>query len=119
MEQIPDKRIQDLLCCAFEGGSYYWYSITAFNYPKGQTQESLGIEFKHLELPFRGGSLTIEDAEDPSVVRILDRAAIVRGLALMKDRHPREWADFIGENEDAETGDVFLQLCLFGEVVYG
>lgn len=119
MKQIPDERIQDLLCCALEGGSNYWYLITAFNYPKGQTKESLGIEFQHLELPFRGGSITVADAEDPSVVRILDREAIARGLTAMEEKRPREWADFIGENEDAETGDVFLQLCLFGEVVYG
>jgi hypothetical protein len=25
----------------------------------------------------------------------------------------------LNENDDADTGDVFLQLCLFGEVVYG
>jgi hypothetical protein len=27
--------------------------------------------------------------------------------------------DFIDENDDAITADVFLQFCLFGDVIYG
>jgi pimeloyl-ACP methyl ester carboxylesterase len=40
-------------------------------------------------------------------------------LHLMPQVAPEHWADFLTENEDAETGDVFVQLCLLGEVVYG
>jgi hypothetical protein len=40
-------------------------------------------------------------------------------LALMAEKEPRHFGDFMGENDDATTSDVFLQLCLFGEVVYG
>jgi hypothetical protein len=37
----------------------------------------------------------------------------------MADKYPRHIADILSENDDATTGDVFLQLCLFGDVVYG
>jgi hypothetical protein len=58
----------------------------------------------------------------------LDRAAIERGLALFaagKSIHTdktkvvmHHFANWMNEEDDAETGDVFLQLCVFGEVKY-
>ena len=48
---------------------------------------------------------------------VLDRAKIAVGLALLADT--AHWVDFMDENEDGTTGDVFLQMCLFGEVVFG
>jgi hypothetical protein len=37
----------------------------------------------------------------------------------MVEKYPRHYADFKDGDEDASTGDVFLQCCIFGEVVYG
>jgi len=37
----------------------------------------------------------------------------------MASEAPRHFADFIAENDDAETADVFLQCCLFGRIVFG
>lgn len=117
---VSDQRIQDLLCNALEGGSNYWYTIKAVNFPKGQTKESLGIEFTHIELPFKGGSLTIGDQESAAMPdKVLDRKAIDKGLEVMANKYPRHFADLLAENDDAETGDVFLQCCCFGEAIYG
>lgn len=112
---ITDKRVSDLLCCAFEGGSNYWYGINGY---EGDTE---GVEFKHLQMPFRdGGAVIVNVPEDTdNKTYRLDRAACHRGLELMAARHPKHFADFLSENDDANTGDVFLQLALFGEVVYG
>ena len=117
--EMPEQRIQDLLCNAFEGGSNYWYVINGKNYPEGQTKESLGIEFEHLELPFKGGSLIVGDFDGDEGDKVLDLKAIKKGLRIMANKHPRHFGDWLGENDDATTGDVFLQCCLFGEVVYG
>ena len=114
---VDDQRVQDLLCCALEGGSNYWYVITAYNYPEGHTRGD--FEFPHLELPFRGGSLSIADREDGEHLGVLDREACERGLQVMAEKYPQHYADFISENEDADTGDVFLQCALLGEIVYG
>jgi len=121
--QITDQRIKDLLCSAFEGGSNDWYLIVAENYPAGKTFESLNIHrdfFPHLELPLmEGGSLTIGDIEDDKVEPvILDRNAIEKGLRIMADKYPLHFGDFLNENDDATTGDVFLQCCCFGKLVY-
>ena len=121
---VTQERIKDLLITAFEGGSNYWYFIREFVYPAGQTQESLGIECQHDgELIFRGGHMIIDDVEDGEQSelsgKILDMDAIKRGLNLMAEKYPKHWNDFIQENEDADTADVFLQLAVYGDIVYG
>lgn len=117
---IEDKRISDLLCNAFEGGSNYWYWIESYNYPEGQTGEGLNLKYPHLDLPLvEGGSLTISDQEGVMPDKILDKAAILRGLTIMAEKWPKPFADFMTENDDAETGDVFLQCALYGEVIFG
>ncbi|MDD5701585.1 MAG: hypothetical protein PHU23_05985 [Dehalococcoidales bacterium] len=117
--KVPDQRIEDLLTDAFEGGSNYWYIIKKYTYPPGQTRQSLKIEFPHTQLPLRGGSLTVGELEGGMPDKILDRAAIERGLKLMAEKYPKHWADFIAKNDDATTGDVFLQLCLYEDVIFG
>lgn len=57
-------------------------------------------------------------ANDVEVWR-LDMDAIKRGCDVMSTKFPRHWANFIAENEDADTGDAFVQCCLFGDLVYG
>ena len=44
---------------------------------------------------------------------------VKKGLELMRDQYPRHYADLMEENDDAITGDVFLQLAVFGELIYG
>lgn len=44
---------------------------------------------------------------------------VKKGLELMRDQYPRHWADLVEEQDDAITGDVWLQLAVFGEVIYG
>ena len=118
---IKEQRVKDLLTSALEGGSNYWYMIRKNNYPKGQTKESLGIKFAHVDLPFvEGGSLTIVDAEDEdSAEWTLDYKAILRGLHVMARKYPADFNNWREENDDAFTGDTFLQCCLFGSVIYG
>lgn len=117
--EIADQRIEDLLCCAFEGGSNYWYDITGYNYPEGETSESLGIEFTYLQLPLKGGSVTICDIETGEFLGVVNRDRVQQGLEIMSQKYPKHFNDFIEENEDADTGDVFLQCVVLGEVVYG
>ena len=44
---------------------------------------------------------------------------VKKGLELMRDLYPRHWADLVEENDDLITGDVWLQLTVFGELIYG
>jgi len=127
-QEISKKRISDLLCTALEGGSNYWYRIEQFIEP--QKLEFMTDEpwnggkpqlFRHLDYPLNeGGALLISDRKQGGdLLGRLDLASIQRGLELMATKFPRHWGDFLAENDDAETGDVFLQCCLFGELIYG
>jgi hypothetical protein len=133
--QISLKRICDLLCCALEGGSNYWYRIEEFHAPEGEVKrfafpDEGGEVFRHLDYPLNeGGYLIIRDCEgsgileknEPKNCMKLDLEAIKKGAALFVNdkRWAHHYRNFIQENEDAETGDVFLQLCVFGDCIYG
>lgn len=76
------------------------------------------------ELPFIDGvTIILQDAsgEDgfPEGKNTLDRDSLKEGLSLMAEKYPKHFSYFMDENEDANTGDIFLQLCVFGEVVFG
>ena len=132
--EITDERIRGLLCCAFEGGIAYWGTVSKYRYAEGTDPKQYleGGCFQVEEywpryclLPLLDGCGVLvdnDDAHGPKDGVWLDRAAIQRGLDLMASNKPglaHHWHNFMTENDDAETGDVFLQLCLYGEVIFG
>lgn len=130
---ITREQVSNLLCSAFEGGSNYWYRIEFFHAPDkyefnaGADLNKPAGYFKQLDYPLNpGGFLVVSDyhaitGRDVPTKRRLSLHSIQRGLELMaaSKEYAHHWRDFIAENDDAITADVFLQLCLFGEVVYG
>jgi hypothetical protein len=125
VKKISFERIGDLLCCAWEGGSNYWAEATV-------SQEEVkqhGVEFDW-EIPLTPtGSIDIYDKENPEAERLgfISKQRVVQALQMMargEDEkgnkiHMGHWNNFMKENEDAETGDVFFQLAVLGEIVYG
>ncbi len=119
-KEFTFEDISDLLCSALEGGSNYWYIIDKYNKPKNlkNTKEK---HFRHLSYPLNeGGSLIISDRDYSKDCKNkkLDLNSIKKGLQLMADKFPEEFASFSSGNYDAGTADTFLQLCLFKEIVF-
>lgn len=120
--EIPEGVIAGLLCSGFEGGVGYWCVIV--DYVEPEAPRSTGGDdkiFKHIDYPLlKGGAVVCSrtDVEDPKRL-ILNREAVERGLKLMAENHPRHFTDFIEGDSDSTTGDIFIQLCLLGKVVYG
>ena len=109
---IDKERVMELLCAAFEGGSNYWYSgAEAIKQPE---KFVTGWHWTECYPPY-GGKIQITD--DSGQPRVIGFNQVVNGLKKMADEYPAAWADVLQENIDAETGDVFLQCCVFGEVV--
>lgn len=123
VKEIDIKRVQDLLSCAIKGGgSNAWAIIDDSKEPTEYITRSSDDEiYPHLDYPTNpGGSLTFRDCEGEEEKKyVLDLAAIERGLLAMASKYPTDFADFDQENDDANTGDIFLQCCLFGEAIYG
>jgi hypothetical protein len=126
---ISAQTVSDTLCSAFEGGSHYWCLIHDRFVPKGLKKPRYVHDVPLTEggflvlmapgdsLPQFTGKFT-EDKHD-MLPAILDRKAITRGLQVMFEKYPRHFANMVGVGGDAETGDVFLQCCIFGEIIFG
>lgn len=54
----------------------------------------------------------------PTVKR-LDLDSIREGVKIMARDYPLHFSNMFNESGDAETGDVLLQCCVFGKIVYG
>lgn len=120
--QITDKMIFNLLTVAFEGGSNYWIAraevikrakpgTSAFPLREGDTNVYLADHCIQ-------GSVKLY-VDDESNGRSIDRDVLTKGMDVFISKYPSHWTDALLENEDAETADIYLQCCLFGEVIYG
>ena len=121
---IPQNRIEDLLCCAFEGGSDYWAKtgVTA------EQKKEVGAEYA-FEVATRGGEVEVFDVENGELLGVLNGQSIVNAFTLMsqgEDKNgkampclKRYLQTFLKEDEDSEVGDVFLQMAVMGEIVFG
>lgn len=120
--EVDEGRIKDLLVSALEGGANYWYRVDGFLNKKPKQETPYFPSYITTPMSEDGALWIMDDWEGPGELKEpfkLDRLAIVNGLKKMAEKHPKHFADFISENDDATTGDVFLQMCVFGEVVYG
>jgi len=111
---LDDEMIGNLLCNGCEGGINYWAES-----PDDNAKE-VGADYFH-EAPLKeGGFFTVKDAEDEDAPEIrIDRDAINKGIKVMAVKYPWHLANALTENDDADTGDVFIQCAAFGEIVYG
>lgn len=63
--------------------------------------------------------IDVEEDIDPSAERLLlNKESIIQGLNLFCNWRPEQLNEFI-EDPDSENGEIFIQFCLFGEIVYG
>jgi hypothetical protein len=112
---VSEQDVKDLLECAFYSGVDYWASVAKVVDPNERHYTC--------EIPLDPeGEVHIAEDDvngEPYKMHILNREKVIQGLHIMAEKYPRHFGDFINENADAITGDVFLQCCLLGEIVYG
>lgn len=72
-----------------------------------------------------GFALTLRDSENDDYedeggkLYRIERRDLEIGMKVFAEKYTNHFADFISENDDADTGDAFLQCVVFGEIVYG
>lgn len=111
---IQKQSIQDLLSCAFEGGSNYWYG-------KLEPLDETIVEGHPSDRFYRNimkHGFRLFDTFGEKTYEIIP-VQFETALKLMYNNHPRHFNDLNYDNFDAETGDVFLQLLCFEKVIYG
>jgi hypothetical protein len=128
-QHTTDYRLWCQLTSAFEGGSNYWIQGAGI-VDEDKTDGKEGIYLQ--DWPFLGAAILIIVVEDPGKTKRpphakgiwrLDREALIQGAKVMASlelgKGGHHWHDVVQDNGDAITGDVFLQCCLFGEIVFG
>jgi len=118
---ITTERVTDLLCNAFEGGSNYWmhWDLASSYKMMLAQQEQPAAQFPQYDFDHPHWRLSVIVTEEENCRYDLTRDRLVKGLSLFSEKGGYHFKDFLQENDDAMTADVFLQLCLFGNVVYG
>ena len=127
------EHLTDLLSVATYGNE--WPVVKAYksDAEKGLFEDCECREDKWAKALMHGKGVVVydlydEDAEDfdgdiknfpASAKHPITIADVQKGLELMRDQYPRHYADLVEENDDAITGDVWLQLAVFGELIYG
>lgn len=135
-DEKTEQIIRNLLVGAFEGGSNYWYRIESKKLPPGTKMKDFSeggrmqprrpdgsehyFHWSQLIPTYPGGQLVIRDvAEGEGETHVLDLPALKKGWMLFKQKYPNQYKRVIEENDDAGDADVFLQLALFDEVIFG
>lgn len=120
---ISKERVADLLCGALEGGSNYWYCLPELAAVKNATNElqRFPLVDRIISAVYENNvSVPVYDVEDDTYhLGDINLANIARGEELMLQNFPDCFGDVIKEQDDAETADVWFQLVVMGEVVYG
>jgi hypothetical protein len=119
--EVGITTIDDVLITALEGGSNYWYYLLKKDLPApAGWQRNPTFHYEFLDKVYSGASLPVHDAENPKdKLGELNCKSIQRALILMAQDYPEILTSILDENYDAGDADVFFQLCIMGEVVFG
>ncbi|MBI9016287.1 MAG: hypothetical protein JEZ07_03390 [Phycisphaerae bacterium] len=118
--KITEKQINSMIVSAVEGGCSYW---ARFEFQKNWKDRCSSYE----QIPMNGGKIEVFDIEEGELLGALSRNSIRAALQYMangKDINNkaipmRHFENLLNDTADAETADVFLQLCAMGEIVFG
>lgn len=143
---LTKEDIINLFVTALEGGSNYWYYMDLPDNIKSYGQsisEAVGeyilqggkVYFYDNELrseiirDYKRGEYTIEgdiidqkrfnEDIDETYLGFVTMDRILDSITIIKKEYPHVWENILLEQEDAGDADVFLQLCVMGEVVFG
>lgn len=131
---FTQRDIMGLLCSALEGGmTAQWTGEVRRKLAKGVRGRDFenGGKYQPYDrdswgnyaVPFAPGCALMVEHEDDEGKHgwlRLDLDAIRRGLELFVNHadYKHHFADLVRERTDEITGDVFLQFCLLGEIIY-
>lgn len=119
---LSHEGLTDLLSLATYGNYWPAIKIKRSQYHLAEEYKNECLEDKWAAILINGGTLFVYDEYEDEEVPVkypLTLKDVRKGLRLMKKLYPSHYADLMEENDDAITGDVWLQLAVFGELIYG
>jgi hypothetical protein len=114
---ITWRKIADQIVTAIEGGSGYW--ATSFR-PVNPNDIKTDVQPWYDDEKIWAGDFNIKvrDGEGGETFYFTPDG-LKKGLQWLADNHLWRIEEIVKETGDAETADVFLQACLFQDIVYG
>ena len=124
----------NLFVAALEGGSNYGYEIRHLPKEVRYKAKEMGESVSEAigEYILNGGYVQFYDAEedyddddyqekysDKGLLGTVDMDSILEAITIVKKDYPEVWENILDEQYDANDADIFLQLCVMGEVVFG
>ena len=113
---VSEQMLSNLLISALEGGSNYWIrELSLFDRYAKRTRRLTDNPVRNLQ------SIMVLADDDGTWYRVdmPPHPCLEKGLKIMAANHTNHFTNLINDDDDAETGDVFIQCCIFGEVLYG
>jgi hypothetical protein len=116
---VSAQQICDQIITALEGGSGYWCS--SFKLASSENQPVERPWYADPKL-YEGAFVIDVRTNEPSMQDTykLTPDAVQKGLKFLAGgKHADVIGDMLTENGDANTADLFLQACVFNEIVFG
>jgi hypothetical protein len=110
------ERIADQVITFVEGGGTYWCRDFIL-----ESSDHTPVEkpwYSDPKLYDQTFLIRVRPHDDKKVYQLTPNE-IRKGLKVLGEKYPSRVAEILEENGDAETADLFIQCCVFGEVVYG
>lgn len=125
---LSHEGLSDLLSTATYGNIWPCIKIKRSEFHLAEEDKYEWTEDKWAAVLLNGGTLVVYDYNDcgselsdneQPTKHTLDLKGVRKGLRLMKEQYPKHYTDLLEECEDLITCDVWLQLAVFGELIYG
>lgn len=110
---ITWRKITDQIVTAYEGGIVYW--ATSMD-PVGEFKTEVSPWYD--DEKFWAGDFKVKLAHEEGET-ILTPDSILKGLEYLAKDQLWRIDQIVKETGDAETADVFMQACVFGDIIYG
>lgn len=113
---FSNETMLNLLVSALEGGSNYWYYFPDLSMLKKDNTPTVDRIFDAL---LDGKKIEVRDVESGEYLGTLTIRSLNSASYLMFNEYTSHFADVLSGNDDATTADVFFQLAVMQEVIYG
>jgi hypothetical protein len=118
--EVTIDQVKDLFILACEGGSNYWAkSVSPLLDDWRKSRNVLEDNYDYMLRGFIVEEIPVYWEKYKEKKHKVTKTKIKNALRLMAKNYTNHFNDMLNENTDAETGDIFMQLCVFGDVIYG
>ncbi len=121
--QITQDDFENIIVTALEGGSNYWYSLGEGIPPKDNKGTPLAVRIAERIFNDSNYKLPIHDIEDEEgePLGYLSQQSLLDAYGIISEKWPTHFHNMTSEDGDydAETADVFFQVAVMGDIVFG